>query len=242
MILVKHQKVGSSMTDSTANLSVIGIFQIAEEAVAELMGALSIDDVTVKREYRAVWVFAKSKLEVYQNIAWNEVYTVICFVSKISQVSICVDVGIKNKSDALCAYSRIALCALDLQSGRIRKVSTVGVDDRIETHAPLADISFAKFDAENLPEAEQVKVRCTAIDFAKHTNNKEYVRFMLNTYSVSELEAKPIREMTVVYLHPSYENEILTVRKGRFPEKDILAVQKENQTIVKCEIVRGSPE
>lgn len=242
MKLIKHQKVGSSMTDSTANLSVIGIFQIVEEAVSELMGELHIDDVTAKRDYDAIWVFAKSKIEVYQNIAWNEDYAVICFVSKISRVSVCVDVGIKNKSDALCAYSRVELCALDLQSGRIRKVSTVGVDDRIETHAPLVEISFAKFDAENLPEAERVRVRCTAIDFAKHTNNKEYIRFMLNTYSVPELEAKPIQKMTVVYLHQSYENDILTVRKGCFPDQDILAVEKEDKTIVKCEIVRGSSE
>ena len=131
---------------------------------------------------------------------------------------------------------------MDLQSGRIRKVSTVGVDDRIETHAPLVDISFAKFDAENLPEVEQVKVRCTAIDFSKHTDNKEYIRFMLNTYSLPELEAKPIRKMTVVYLNQSFENDILSVRKGCFPDQDILAVQKEDKTIVKCEIVRGDPE
>ncbi len=122
MKLIKHQKVSSALTDPMANLSVIGIFQIVEEAVTELMGELNVDDITTKREYNAVWVFAKNKVKIYQNIAWNEEYTVICFISKIARMSICLDIGIKNKPDELCAYSRVELCALDLQSGGVRKV------------------------------------------------------------------------------------------------------------------------
>lgn len=182
--------------------------------------------------------FLKSKIKIYQNIAWNEDYAVTCFISKITRASICIDVGIKNRSDALCAYSRVELCALDLQSGRIRKVSTVGVDSRIETYSPLTDISFAKIGEEPLPEAEQIKVRYTNIDYVGHTNNKEYIRFMLNTYSAQELQARPIREMDVAYIDQSYENDMLTVRKGCYYDKDILTVQKEEKTIVKCEIVR----
>ncbi len=116
----------------------------------------------------------------------------------------------------------------------------MGVDDRIEAYTPLVDISFAKFNAEKLPEAEQVQVRYTNIDFAGHTNNKEYFRFVLNTYSVQKLEASPIREMDVVYLNQSYENDMLTIHKGSFQGKDIFALQKECQTIVRCEIVCGS--
>lgn len=240
MELIKHQKVGSSIADPLANLSVMGIFQIAEEAVTELMGELKIDDIVAKREYDAVWVFAKSKTEIYKNIVWNEDYAVNCFISKITRASICIDVGIKNKTDELCSYTKVELCALDLQSGRIRKVSTVGVDDSTETHIPLADISFTKFDSEGLPEADKVKVKYTNIDFAGHTNNKEYIRFMLNTYSAQELQERPIQEIKVEYINQSFENDVLTVHKGRFNNKDILEVRKKDKTIVKCEIVRGS--
>ena len=158
MKLIKHGKVSSCMTDPLANLSVIGCFQIAEETVTELMGRLKIDGITVKKAYNAVWVFAKSKLKVLSNIAWNEQYTVIGFISKVMHVSIYIDVEIKNKSDEPCAYLRMELCALDLQSGKIRRMSTVGVDDGIPTENPEIDLSFSKFDAENLPEAAQVKI------------------------------------------------------------------------------------
>lgn len=238
MKLIKHGKVNSCMTDPLANLSVIGCFQIAEETVTELMGKLKIDGITVKKAYHAVWVFAKSKLKVLSNIAWNEQYTVVGFLSKVTRVSIDIDVEIKNKSDEPCAYLRVELCALDLQSGKIRRVSTVGVDDSIPVETPETDLSFSKFDAENLTEKEQVKIKYTNIDFAGHTNNKEYIRFLLNTYSVRELAERPIKEMDMVYINQTYENDILTVQKGSDKDRDIMAIQKDGDYIVKSEIVR----
>lgn len=239
MKLIKHSKVSSVNTDPMANLSVIGIFEIVEEAVTELMGELKIDGITSKREYNAVWVFAKSRIRLLKSIAWNEEYSVVSFISKVSHAALYVDVEIKNKSDELCVYSRAEVCALDMQTGRLRKVSTVGVDDSIEAEMPITDISFAKYDKTELPEIEQVRVRYTCIDYAGHTNNKEYIRFMLNTYSVQELESRPIREMEVVFLNQSYENDILTVQKKCCEDRDILVLKKDDKSIVKGEVVHG---
>ncbi len=241
MKLTKHQKVGSSITDTTGHLSVLGIFQIAEEAATELMGELNLDSVTTRKAYNAVWVFTKSKVEIHQSIDWNEAYTIVCFLSEHTHASVSIDVGIKNKSDELCAYSRIEMFALDLQSGRLRRLPTVGMADSLETEAPLADLSFMRFDAENLPEVDHVKVQYTNIDLVRHTNNKEYIRWFLNTYSVQELETNPIRTMEVVYMNQSFEHDVLTIRKGCFEGTELLAVQREGKLIAKCAIVREGP-
>ena len=239
MGLVKRQKVAASVSDFNANLSVMGAFQIVEDVVTEYMGDLKIDGVTSKKLYNAVWVFAKTKIKFLDSIAWNSEYTVTAFISKISAVTINIDVGIKNTSNELCVYSRIELCALDTNSGRIRKVSTVGVNDSITTENPLLDISFTKkMCAEDLPIFEQVKVRFTNIDYVIHTNNKEYIRFLLNTYSVEDIRRKPIREMEIVYVNQSFENDILTIKHGNFDDKDIFVIQKEDKVIVKCEVLR----
>ena len=239
MKLIKHEKVSSCMTDPLANLSVIGCFGIAEETVTDLMGKLKIDGITVKKAYNANWVFTKSKLKILSNIAWNEPYTVVAFISKVTRVSITIDVEIKNKSDEPCVYLRVELCALDLQSGKILRVSTVGVDDGIQAETPETDLSFSKFDAENLPEVAQVKTNYTNIDFVGHTNNKEYIRFILNTYSVRELEERLIKEMDIVYINQTYENDVLTVQKINGKDRDIIAIKKDSNYIVKSEIVRS---
>ncbi len=238
MKLTKHDKVAASLTDYKANLSSLGAFGIVEDAITEFMGDHKVDGLTAKRVYNAVWVFAKTKIKFLKNIEWQNEYNVVCFFSRISNATVDIDVGIKNSEDELCVYSRTEICALDLQTGRIRRVSTVGIDDSFQTEAPLSDIAFTKIDTENLPIEEQVKIRYTNIDYAGHTNNKEYIRFMLNTYSVREMDEQPIREMQIVYANQSYEGDTLTLHKGRFDNKEVFAIQKDNKDIVKCEIVR----
>lgn len=240
MRLIKHEKVRSGMTDTSANLSVIGFFEIAEEAVTELMGELKIDGITVKKAYSAVWVFTKSKLKILGNIAWNDQYTVVSFISGVTGVSIDINVEIVDEAEELCGCLKVELCALDLQSGKIRKVSTVGVDGSIKVETPKADISFARFNAENLSEAEQVQVKYTNLDFVGHTNNKEYIRFVLNTYSVREMEKRPIKEMDIVYMNQTYEDDILTVLKSSDGDSDIIAIQKDGKFIIKSKIVRDA--
>lgn len=241
MKLTKHEKVGSAITDPTGHLSVLGIFQMAEEAATELMGEMRLDSVTTRKAYNAAWIFTKSKMETYRRIPWNEECTVICFISEQTHACVTVDVGIRDKADELCAYARIEMFALDLQSGRLRRLSTVGMADGIETEPPLAELAFTKFSAEDLPEADQVRVKYTNIDLVGHTNNKEYIRWMLNTYSVQELEARPIRTMEVAYTNQAFENDLLTIHKGRLGDVDILAVKKGDKVIAKGAIVQARP-
>lgn len=70
------------------------------------------------------------------------------------------------------------------------------------------------YDAENLTEVAQVKINYTNIDFAGHTNNKEYIRFALNTFSIQELTMCPIEELDIVYVNQTYENDDLTILKS----------------------------
>ncbi len=238
----KHDKVSSFMTDPTANLSVMGIFQIAEEAVTAHMGELNIDGLTIRKEYGAVWVYTRNKVKIWKCIPWDREYTVSCFISKIALLSIWLDVEIRNDAGELCACSRAELCALDLQSASLRKVSAVGVEDSMLTDGPVSEIPFSRFNTKELSEVEQVRVGYTNIDFVGHTNNKEYIRFILNTYSVRELEERPVREIEIMYMGQSYENDMLTVCRGYFQDNDIVTIQKDDKTIIKCQVVRGSLE
>ncbi len=240
MKLNKCQKVSASLADASTNLSIIGAFQIVEDAITEFMGELKIDGITTKKIYNAVWVFTKTKIKFLKNLGWNNKYTLTCFISKISKATIDIDVEVKNIDEEICFYSRTELCALDMDSGRIRKVSTVGVGDSFKFDVPSIDLSFTKIDVEELPIKEQVKVRFTNIDYAVHTNNVEYIRFMLNTFSVSELMDSPINEMEILYVNQSFENDILTIQKESFDSKDIFIIKKEDKIIIKCEILHSN--
>lgn len=237
MKLIKNQKAGASATDSLANLSVIGIFQTVEDAVTELLGRLKADNITMKNMDNAIWVFVKNRIRILKNIAWNEDFHTICFISSITRATVDIDIAIKNRMEELCVYSKVELCALDLQSGRIKRITEIGIADRIELEKPEADIAFTRFGREELPEIGRVQVKYTNIDFSRHTNNIEYIRFMLNTYSVKELETRPIKELEITYINQSFENDVLAVRRGSFGKRDVFMLQKEDKVIARGEVI-----
>lgn len=65
----------------------------------------------------------------------------------------------------------------------------------------------------------------------------EYIRFVLDTCSVRELEARPIREMEIAYVSQSYEGDVLTVHRDSLDKKDIFMLQKKGEMTVRGEIV-----
>ena len=102
------------------------------------MGDLHIDGITAMREYDAMWVFVKNTLRVFSRPNWREEYELRCFVSSHSTAKLLVDTELwSTSSNETLAHARLELCALDLQTGRIRKASTVGVSDEIPCESPL---------------------------------------------------------------------------------------------------------
>lgn len=237
MIFTKKQKVSASIAGSEACLSVFGMFQVVEDAITEMMGELKIDGVTAKEKYNAFWVFAKNRIKIFKKLKWNEEFVASCFISFKSLAKMNIDVAAKTPKGELVFYARVEACALDIATQRIRKINTVGVNETVLAETPLMDIQFCKFDYENLPITEQVRVRSTNIDMSHHTNNLEYLRFVLNTFSVKEMETKPIKEMEVIYANQSYENDTLDVHKASLQNKDVVVLQKQDKPIVKCEIL-----
>ena len=236
MRFTKLQKISASMAGSDESLSAIGAFQIVQDAVTEFMGELKIDGVTVKRKYNAFWVFVKTRAKFFKKLYWQDEYVITAFISAISAAKIHVDVCVSDKADNTVFHARTELCVLDIATQRIKKVSSVGVDESMLENE-TAEITFGKFDADGSPHVEQVKVRSTNVDHSHHTNNLEYLRFVMNTYTVAELEAKSIKEMEIVYANQSYENDVLDVLKARNADRDLIALQKDGKPVVKCEIV-----
>ena len=237
MRLEKDLKVSASMTDSTSDLSVLGVFQTVEDVVTELMGRLKIDGLTARRKYGAVWLFVKNRIKLFKNIPWNDDgFKVVGFITSITRATMSFDIALKNAADDICAYARLEICAIDLESGRIRKISTVGVDDTYTTEPPLIDLHFDMADGAPLVEVDRVRVKYTNLDFSKHANNKEYIRFIINTYSMHQMESRRIKEMEVRYINQSFENDELIIKKGSVGNKDYFQVEKDDKPIVKCEI------
>ncbi len=237
MILNKRQKVNSGIIGSDCNLSVIGSFQIIQDAITEMSGINNIDGVTIKQKYNAFWVFTKTRAKFFKKIAWNSEISITCYISNISAIRMYVDVEIRDENGELAIHSRTEMCVLDILEQKIKKVSAVGVNETMLASGTGEEIAFTKFNEIDMPIIEKVQVKSTNIDFSHHTNNTEYIRLIMNTYSVAEMEAKQIKEMEILYVSQSFENDVLDIRKATQNDKDIFIIEKLSKPIVKCEIV-----
>ena len=225
------------MCGSDACLSAIGAFQIVEDAITEFMGELKIDGLTVMRKYNAIWVFAKTHVKFFKKLSWGDEFTITAFISSMSLVKMYEDVKVCDGKGETVFYARVELCVLDIPTQRIRKISTVGVDESMLSDESTEEITFGKFPICELPRIGQVQVRSTNIDSFHHTNNVEYIRFIMNTYSVRELEAKGIKEAEITYCGQSYENNVLDILKAESTGRDLIVLQTDGKPVIKCEII-----
>lgn len=237
MIYTKTQTVSSSIVGADAKLSYIGLLDVIEDAITEGMGVLKLDGVTVKRDYNAFWVFTKNNVKLFDTLVWGEKFVVESFISLLSPAKMVVDTALK-KSDGTCvAYSACEMCVLDVANGRIRRTSTVGIDETFVVEKSMFKLEFGKIDDADLPQVDSVVVRSTNIDYSRHCNNVEYMRFLFNTYTAQELTQLPVGEIDVCYVAQSYEGDRLTVHKSTSEHCDVLAVKKDGATVIKCRIV-----
>ncbi len=230
--------VNGSMCGPDLNLNLIGILLIVEDASSALMGELGIDGVTTLKVYNAMWVYSKHKIKFFKTLSWNDKYTVESFISNKSLAKFNIDTAIKNENDELVAYSRLELCAISKATNRIQKVTNVGLDDSKPSYPEYIPMEFSKFD-EASDTVDQVTVKFTNIDYLHHTNNVEYIRFILNTYSVKELLSKPIRDIEICYINQSFEGEKLLVNKQLNPDNsETFSIHRDSTLIMKAKINR----
>ena len=237
MKLTKTQKLGASMIGSDACLSTVGAFQMIEDAITEFMGELKIDGITVLKKYNEFWVFVKTHVKFLKKLSWGEEYTITAFISSMSLAKMYEDVKVCDKEGEVVFYARVELCVLDAATQRIKKLATVGVIDAMLSNEATEEITFGKFPTCELRLTEQVKVRSTNIDRSHHTNNVEYIRFIMNTFSAEGLETKDMKEIEIVYSGQSYENDVLDILKAGDKDRDLIVLQKDGKPVIKCEIV-----
>ena len=238
MKLIKKEKLPASFCGADVKLSAIGAFTIVEDMVTELMGDLRIDGVTCMREYGAMWVFVRNRIEIPCRLEWMEEYTATSYISSFSKIRLYIDTVLQKADGTVALASRLELCALDLETGKIRKANTVGVGDDTPPEEPLADLAYSREKPAKEQLIDEVTVRSTDIDYCYHTNNISYVRFFMNQYSTEELVEKPVRAIEVQYASQTHEGDSLKIYRCSAEESEAYTIEKDGEKVVSCMIVR----
>ena len=236
MIYERQSYVSGSMCDCKLRLSILAADGIVENAVTELMGDLGIDGIVAMEKYKAMWLIAKNNICFVRRPSWREEFTVKCYISSYSVVKLNIDTIAESKTGEVLLKARTELAAIDLESGKIRKAESVGFLPEMAHETETSGLDFSRFPKTGTEHEETIKVRSTSLDYCYHTNNIEYVRFMLNTYDIGFIKKHEPERLEIHYCSQSFEGEALDIEKLAMDDGDLFKIVRDGTEITACKI------
>lgn len=232
-------KVSASQTDSGVGISVLGVCGIIQDNVCAFFAEFGKDNVVLKRDYGAVWVFVKNRFKKFSVAYWNETVTVESFISKRTSATLIVDTVVKKKDGNIAYYARTEACVLDLNEQRIRRISSIDLPENLEVYPPVIGLEFTRWNADDLNDLYEFTVPSTSIDYCFHLNNVEYLRFILNTVSAEYNRKFVPVDVEIHYVDQSKENEKLKIKGIRNGAEDRYEVINGDRVSARCRILRA---
>lgn len=240
MKLKKTGVIPASYCDADVKLSAVGAFQMVEDLVTEMMGELGIDGLVCIQKYGAMWIFVRNRIELLRDLNWKDTYAAECFISQIGKGKLFVDTVLKRPDSSAALVSRLEMCAVDLETGKLRKMDTVGLDGGIAPEEAEFDMKYerGKFEPERL--SDTVIVRTSDIDYLHHTNNISYIRYLIDQWSVAELSQMPIRAIEVQYAGQTYEGDELQIWScaGSSKGAESFVILHDEKAVLHCRVER----
>ena len=233
-----QQVVSAGMCDPSGRLSLIGALSLIQDVVTATMAELKLDGFTVRREYNALMVFSKNHFRFLQSINWQDKIKVECFVSSKSLARMNIDVCIKKQSE-IALYARTEVCAVDASTARIRRLDTMDAFKCVQIVRAPYELDWEPMDGTG-ELVDTVKVRTSNIDYAGHTNNVEYIRLLLDTFTLEEWRGMAPTELQVAYLNQSFLSDELAIYcSNQTPvtvntHERIYTIKKKEQEILRC--------
>ncbi len=227
-------KVSASACDSEARLSVLGAICLVQDYVSEFYGENKIDQTSLRKRFDSMWVFTKTRLKFFRPVMWNEEFLVECYVTSLSSVKMVVETAFYVAGERV-LVCQIENCMVERTTQKIRRLNDV-FPENFEICNSVFEGNFERFEVKNYETKEEIQVRSTSIDYCHHTNNTEYVRFVLNSFSVSEL-THLIKEFEIHYLAQTHEGDKLLLNKAEAENKVFVSLTNGEKLVSECKIV-----
>ena len=232
-------KVNIYISDTNAKgvLSLINTANIIQNSSNRLFKKIGIDQITMNNKFGYVWVVTRTKIQVYDEIPWDKTIEVESYITSKTSVRMVVDTAFKNKEGSILIYAKVETCLFDLNENKIKRITDDLFEKPFEILQPEKPFNYEGFDS-NLEYTlcDEITVRSNNIDFCCHTNNVEYIRFIMGAYPVEEIIKTEFTDFEIKYLSQTYEKDKLKILKNTNDGVDNFIIINNDTEIVKCRI------
>lgn len=207
-------KVLSAMTDCKAQVGITNALCYLQDNMSEYFKSLGCDGPTMIKEAGCFWVMTKTKIKFNSNINWLDYVSLLTDICKKTAVRINIVNSILDDRGNIAVEGIQEICAVDSSTRKLRPVGTTTLpqDIEIDDYSNIS-LSFTKLE-EELGEDKFIKsvaIDSRYIDFFGHTNNVEYAKILLSTFTSCEIKKLNVKEFEIHYISESREGEELSV-------------------------------
>jgi len=228
-------KVLSSQTDMNIQMGLFQALAIAQDNMCEFFRDIGCDGMNMIPKCNCFFVMLKSKIHFDDFVNWLDKYSVRTDLVNKSKLRVDVETEFLDSDGNRFAVCTQELCAMDNTSRTLRSLDTTALPEDIEL-SKVQTLVFDKmtFDlADNEPDKIHV-VDLMNIDLYKHTNNLEYIRFMLSMLDMDFAINNTITDFEVHYICESRYGDKLKLYKCVEPGRILFEIVRDEKVITKA--------
>jgi acyl-ACP thioesterase len=211
---VQELKVLSTQTDHTTSVGVMQAVSLMQDNMCEYFKNLHCDGPSLIPDYNSFFVLCKTKLRMVEQPKWLQKIKLKTGLLSLSKLRINVCHNFEDLNGNLMIEGLQELCPIYFDTRRVREIASVPYPTDAEPNLDYVNqIKFEKFNEEldNEYLVDKIKINTNNIDFYGHTNNIEYVKFLISVIPSTEFYKMKIKEFEIHYIRETRERDVIDV-------------------------------
>ena len=233
-IFERNLKVDASLTDVNIQFGVLPALTVAQDNMCEYFRQIGCDGITMIPVCNCFFVLIKSKIKFFDFATWlDEIKATTELVDKSKiRVSVQTDIESNGQKLATCVHQ---MCAMDATERTVRAVNSTLMSDELQTtKESLLSFDRMSFDLTEEDFVFSHIVNVDNLDFYKHTNNLQYVRFMISALSLDFVENHIVDDFEIHYIAESRYNDELKLYRRIEEDRVLFQINKGDNCITKA--------
>lgn len=235
MFYEKKIYISAEQCDYTVRMGNYQIFYLLQNAMSDGFEVFDCGNRGLGRRCNGYWAVTKTRLDIIRKPNWSEEVTVKSVYTDDGRVRVHIKTEISNLKGELLMKGCQELCVLDKDTHRPKRLSETCLPVAENKSEPMG--KFEKFSfPDNVDSSYELTVRSQNIDMSRHVNNIEYIRMVMDLFTVEELCEKEVASMQVQYIGECREGDKLTCSRTDDNNISFLSVAKENKKAFEMKI------
>lgn len=208
--------IGTSMCDAAGKLSLTAPFTLFQDAASEHAEQLGVGFATMQAK-QSFWMTVRTKLHFYARPAIMDCVQVETWPCPPGATR-CDRAYRLCKNGEVLVEGKTEWCVYDLEKKGVKPVCEAGFREDMEyIDAAVLPGPYARFKHNFADDdcAHVHRVRTSDIDVGRHMNNVAYLRAIIDSFTVEELEEMQVTEMEIMFCMPCFEGDELQIMRRK---------------------------